>query len=70
MTIGSSNGWHVRQPLGVADALHLGEGLTDVRPVQDDPGAVAAAGVDLRVATAPAGMTTVTATPAARPAHA
>ena len=37
-----------REALGVADPLHLGERLADVLAVQDDPGAVAQAGVDLR----------------------
>ena len=39
---------HERQALGVADPFHLGERLADVRAVEDDPGAVAEAGVDLR----------------------
>ena len=36
------------EALRVADPLHLGEGLADVRAVEDDPGAVAEAGLHLR----------------------
>ena len=36
------------EALGVADPLELGQRLADVRAVQDDPRAVAEAGVDLR----------------------
>ena len=48
MTVGIVERVHERQALGVADALHLGEGLADVRAVEDDPCAVPETGVDLR----------------------
>ena len=48
MTAGSSNGWTNVEALGVADPLHLGERLADVRAVEDDPRAVAETGLDLR----------------------
>ena len=39
---------HELEALGIADPFHLGERFADVRAVQDDPGAVATAGIDLR----------------------
>ena len=36
------------EALGIPDPLHLGEGLADVRAVQDDPRAIAQAGLHLR----------------------
>ena len=48
MTAGSSNGWTNVEALGVPDPLHLGQRLADVGAVQDDPRAVAQAGLDLR----------------------
>ena len=48
MTAGVVEGVDERQALGVADALHLRERLADVRAMEDDPGAVAEAGIHLR----------------------
>ena len=38
------------QALHVADALHLGEGLADMRAMQHDPGTVGEARLDFRTA--------------------
>ena len=70
MTAGSSNGWTNVEAFGVADALQLGERLADVRPVEDDRARRSPRHASTFERTAPAGMTTVTATPAARPAQA
>ena len=64
MTAGSSNGWTNVRPALVADPLERGERLADVGAVEDDLGAVAAAGLDLRADSRRRPSTTVIGTPA------
>ena len=70
MTAGVVERVDERQALGVADALHLRERLADVRRRGGRPARRSPRQASTLERTAPAGMTTVTGTPAARPAHA